>query len=351
MSSRPRTARRVRATFVLTGLLSGVVVACGGSDANPDPVARARAERAAERPFAATGVWNSRLRADAPLDPSSNALVASLNREVANAIKIRYGPTVNTIQYSTPVYTVSRHQRRVRVTLDNPAGYARSLRRAIASVPIPRRAKPARGSDAHMVIWQPSTDTMWEFWKMQRRADGWHARSAGKMPSVSRNPGYFAGPSGFPWGATASSLPLLGGLMRPSELRRGRIDHALALAIPHPRGGTWSFPAQRTDGFAREPDAIPEGARFRLDPRVNVDDLHLPRPLRAMAVAAQRYGIIVRDTAATVVFYAEDPSTMRRNPYPKIFGRQPMYRLLSRFPWNKLQVLKMDLRTYRGPGN
>jgi hypothetical protein len=337
-------------TLLAAAAACAALAGCG--DDAPAPLPRAEQPGGpAQRPFAPDAVWNRSLAADAAVDPRSQEIVAALRAQVSDDVARRYGPTINTWQYSTPVYEVPRRQRRVRVTLDNRATYAKTLRSAIANVPIPRRARPARGSDGHMVIWQRATDTMWEFWKMQRRSDGWHAKMAGRMSGVSRNPGYFSGTSGFAWGATATSLPLLGGLMRPHELRRGRIDHALALAIPRPKASVWSLPAQRTDGWDKAPDAVPEGARFRLDPNVDVDKLQLPRAVRAMALAAQRYGIIVRDKAGTVAFYAEDPASVAgADPYARVFGREPLWQQLSRFPWDKLQLMKMDLRTYRGPG-
>jgi hypothetical protein len=355
MPSSLSTTGRTPVSTALIGVLAALIIACGGDDARGkrnDPQAGAPAEtaRAPTPPFARDGIWNRRLPDDARVDPSSKALVQTLRKQVADEVARSSGPYVNTWQYSTPVYRVPRDQPRVKVTLDNTATYAESLRQAISSVPIPRHAKPAKGSDGHMVVYQRSTDTMWEFWRMQRRPDGWHAKMAGRMENVSRNPGVFGGENGFPWGATATSLPLLGGLMRPAELRAGRINHALALAIPAPRASTWSAPALRTDGSASGAAAIPLGARFRLDPDFDVDQLRASRPVKAMARAAQRYGIVVRDTAGAVVFYAEDPSPMRRNPYPRIFGKQPMSQQLSRFPWNKLELMQMDLKTYRGSG-
>ena len=50
---------------------------------------------------------------------------------------------------------------------------------------------------------------------------------------------------------------------------------------------------------------------FRLDPKLDVAALHLPRVVEMMAEAAQRYGIIVRDkTLHAIGFYAEDPSPL-----------------------------------------
>src|SRR5207253_7504664 len=120
-------------------------------------------------------------------------------------------------------------------------------------------------------IYQPATDTMWEFWAMYQAADGWHAAWGGRMDHVSENPGYFDGS----YGATATGLPLLGGLIRPDEMAAGQIDHALALAIPQAKRGTVVWPAQRGDGVATGPNAIPEGTRFRIDPSVDIDALNL----------------------------------------------------------------------------
>ena len=290
-------------------------------------------------PFAPTSIWNAPLSSHAALDPHSAAYVSDLLAQVA-----RSGSWLNTYAYSTPVFTVPASQHTVRVKLDdasNPQGPA--LRRSWLRVPIPPHARPAAGSDEHMVVWQPATDRMWEFWKMARRADGWHASWGGTINRVSQSPGYYADPSR--WGATASSLPLLGGLIRPSELTAGHIDHALAIAIPAARAAYFSWPAQRTDGWVRSRTAIPEGQHFRLDPRLNLRALSLPPLVRMMAEAAQRYGVIVRDQAGAVTFYGEDTDAegVTHNPYygaHGFFQGQYVSNLLRSFPWSHLQALK-----------
>jgi hypothetical protein len=296
-------------------------------------VALATAPARAARPFARDSVWNARLPPTTPVAPSSRRLVAELSRQVASA-----GAWINTTRYSTPVYTVPASQARVRVALD--VAYP-ALQSAFAAVPLPADAVPARGADAQLTVYEPSTDTLWEFWQLRRAADGWHARWGGRMTDVSANPGYFPAPLG----ATATGLPLLGGLIRISELRRGRIDHALALAIPAARAQAFVWPAQRGDGSAASPSAIPEGTpipegtRFRLDPRVDIASLRLPAVARAIALAAQRYGIVVRDVAGAVTFYAEDPTRLGADPYPALFGARSPTELLARFPWTRLRVV------------
>ena len=92
------------------------------------------------------------------------------------------------------------------------------------------------------------------------------------------------------------------------ELKAGVIPHALAINIPWAKPNTYSWPAQRTDGRSTDANAIPEGARFRLDPNLDIDALNLPPMTRMMAKAAQRYGMIVRDqTGHAISFFAEKP--------------------------------------------
>ena len=284
-------------------------------------------------PFAAGSFWNAPLAAGAPVDARSAVWVAELRRQLSTT-----NPWINTTTYSTPVYTVPAGQPTVRVTLDASDA---ALQQAWSQVPIPAGAKPASGSDAHMVVWQPATDTMWEFWLASLKADGWHARWGGRMTGVSKSPGYFTAPNPG-WGATATSLPLLGGLMRTSELQAGRIDHALAFAIPHTKlWKSWSWPAQRSDGDTDSADAIPEGARFRLPADLDIDALKLPPVTAAIAKAVQRYGMVLRDKSGAVSFYAEAPTGA--DPYPALFKTYPNL-LFATFPWDRLQALRTDMR-------
>ena len=133
------------------------------------------------------------------------------------------------------------------------------------------------------------------------------------------------------------------GLIGIRELQSGHIDHALALAIPHAATGVVVFPAQRSDGNDRAHGAIPEGTRFRLDPRLNIAALHLPPVVQALAKAAQRYGMIVRDQSGAVTLYAQDPTPLGRNPY---YGPHGLFDglspavLMRYFPWHSLQVVR-----------
>lgn len=300
--------------------------------------------------FAPSSFWNKRLAADAALDATSATLIQALTAEVQRERAAGIGPWIGAGSGSTPVYRVPEDQPRVRVRLDKlTSPGAKALRRAFASVPMPRNAKPAPGADGHLTVWQPSTDRLWEFFKARREGSTWHADWGGAIRNVSKSPGYYT-KSAWPgatrsWGATATSLPIVGGTMLLDELKRGRVDHALALNLPAPRSGEFAWPAQRSDGTG-PPTALPEGARIRLDPAVNIDDLGLPKLGRTIARAAQRYGMVVRDqTGHGMSLWAEAaPAGSPRSLGDYLKGKTPA-EVLANFPWDRMQVLKMNLCT------
>jgi hypothetical protein len=307
---------------------------------------------ATPRFFAPDSVWNSPLADDAAVDSASATLAKTLHDTVAANIAARTGPWISTSE-TPPLYTVPANQPTVRVQLD-PGSWKVGLQEAFASVPIPPGARPGPDPDSQLTIWQPETNRLWELFGARNAGDGWHASFGGAMLNTSQSPGYFD-TSSWPglsqpwWGATATSLPAIGGTIMIDELKSGVIPHALAIAVPWAKPNVYSWPAQRTDGASSDPHAIPEGARFRIDPKLDIDSLNLPPMTRMMAKAAQRYGMIVRDqTGHAVGFYAENPSPYGIDPYggPSGFYAAPdPSGVVQAFPWDHVQLLKMDLHT------
>jgi len=176
------------------------------------------------------------------------------------------------------------------------------------------------------------------------------------MVRVSRNPGHFVNVTGHRgavleksyWGATATGLPLLGGVVMPDELKSGEINHALAIALPRIRQGVLALPAQRSDGKYAGPNSVPEGARFRIDPKLDLTALGLSPAELTLARAAQKYGMVVRDGGKVVAIYARDPVNLGNDPYPAIFDGLKPFQVLQDFPWDSLQLVKMNLRPYYG---
>jgi hypothetical protein len=289
-----------------------------------------------------------------PLDSSSASVVGAFDQVVAAEQGTGVGPWIGTSDYSVPVYSVAANQPTVTVKLFHTPEPALSA--AWRFVPLPPNAKPAAGHDGNLVVWQPSTDRLWEFWRLAHGVRGWHATWGGAIRKVSSNSGVFglgAWPGAEPWwGVSASSLSIAGGLITFEDLEHGKIEHALAMAIPEVRAGVYSSPARRTDGKSTNPLALPEGAHLRLNPNLDLAALHLPKLTLMIAEAAQRYGVFIRDGAGNVQFFAQDPSSLSSNPYTGPNGyfegmRPPQ--LLASFPWQELQLLKMEL--HRDPLN
>jgi hypothetical protein len=464
----PDPGRPHRPLAAVAGAVAALALAACGGDRPAPPATHPDAAR----PFANARLWSAPQARDAPLDPRSRALVATLVASVRAQVARGTGPAMSAASRA-PVYTVGAAVPRVPVALDS-GPWAAALRRELArGVPIPADARPSRGSDGALVIWQPSSDTMWEMslaqralhaplwlgeasvdpggrlaagvhrygvtalnargetsaahpWLVARVAapggrvnlrwapvedatgyaiyrtssegtarlvarvpagvtsfvDGgtgrtaadappavgtattpgrWRASNAGVLHRVSSSPGHYRDlrrPDGsvlerFNWGPSATSLPLAAGMVTMADLRRRRIDHALAIGLPNltPADSViaadrWAFPAQRADGKSSLPDAIPEGARLRLDPDLDLGALRLPPFVRMLADAAQRYGMIVQDGAPATVIYGEDPTPYVRageaNPYDAL-ARDPD--ALARFPWDRLEVLAMTICT------
>jgi hypothetical protein len=221
---------------------------------------------------------------------------------------------------------------------------------SLAAVPTPPDLIASQGTDEAVTIYQPSTDTYWDFWRAEKDATGhWSACWGGKITHYSRNPGIFTNPLG----ATATGLPLGAFTIRIDELRRGYIDHAVNLATVRTRADCTSWPASRNDGNTAGADLPCEGQRFRLDPTFDISTVRSPAA-RTIARAMQEYGLVLTDKAGALVTYAEDPRPdMARNggvdPYFALMDPDNLvpdgfekYVILGDIPVNRLQALPLD---------
>jgi hypothetical protein len=347
-----------------------VVVGCGDNNLQRRPLAirvgtgifangaALSADRSPFRFFSSTSFWNRRVPSHARRARHSAQIVYLLDEEVAAEEQTKTGPNINTARWSVPIYTVPADEPTVKialVTLKEPSTPSaleadRALQSAWNAVPLPPNAQPAEGTDKHLVVWQPSTDRLWEFWRLAQTGGHWQASWGGAMQDVSSNQGVY-GPGAWPgaqpwWGGSACSLSLAGGLITLEDLELGQINHAVVIGIPQVRAGVYASPAQRDDGTSADPLSLPEGAHLRLDPKLNLAALHLPRLTLMIAEAAQRYGIFVRSAGANVSFYGQDPVPTGTEPYsgPEgYFEGHTATQLIADFPWSHLELLKMDL--------
>ena len=294
--------------------------------------------------FAPTSFWYAPIPADAPLHPNSANFVAEFLRQK----KAYYGTVaINTTSYASPVYVVGPEVKPVVVTpsdCQKKGHIDKGLTEQWSAVPVPEYAEAATGTDAEMTVYQPSSDTIWEFWKAKKSAEGkWEACWGGRMQNVSKSNGIW--PKYY--GTTATGLPFLGGQLTVEEMQRGEINHVMGISIVDAEKG-FVWPANRSDGGnpKNAPNWIPEGTRFRLDPTVNVDALNMHPIGKAVAKAAQKYGFVVWDKAGAITLRAENPKAYttagKPNPYTELWGKTPSWAILQGFPWGKLQFLPAD---------
>jgi hypothetical protein len=292
--------------------------------------------------FAPTSFWYTPIPATAPLHSNSANFVKELLRQKA----AHYGTiTINTKEYTSPVYIAGSGAPTVKVTQWDcqKKGYSdSSLAEQWAAVPIPSHAVQSKGTDGEMTIYQPSTDTVWEFWQAKKVDGKWMACWGGRIQNAKSSNGVFYKH----YGTTATSLPFLGGQITAEELQRGEIKHAIGFSVVDAEDKSiYSWPANRSDGInlTAVANRIPEGLRFRLDPAVNVDALPMSRAGKIIAKAAQKYGFVVWDRSGALALRAQNAVSYtalgQSDPYPSLFGGHPNYAVLNGFPWDKLQFL------------
>lgn len=302
--------------------------------------------------FAPTSFWYKPIPYDAPLNAKSATYVDEFLREK----KAFYGTvSINLAAYASPEYVVGPNAPTVEVSEWDAQHKGRldpGLAEQWSAVPIPDYAQSADGTDQEMTVYQPSTDTIWEFWLAQKIGGQWRACWGGRMDHVSKSDGIWPNH----YGTTATSLPFMGGQITAEELARGRIDHVMGIALVEP--DNWdvvSWPASRSDGYNPNhvPGRIPEGLRFRLDPTVDVDALKLSRVGMIVARAAQKYGFVVWDKAGAICLRANNPKAYtlagKKDPYPDLFQGTPVWKVLEGIPWDKLQFLPLDYGKPPGP--
>ncbi len=319
------------------------------------------------REFAADSYVHRLLPPDTEKDPRSDIWVRSLLAQIRD----HYGTVaVNTEGHTPPLFIAGPDTPTVRVRAeraDMPGWSFPPLQAQWLDVPLPEGFRASAGTDKEAILYQPSTGRYWEFWGLEksgrtitdssgRSVPEWRAAWGGRIDNLASNGGYFpTTPAGHKFGTAATGLALLAGLITIAEQRRGEVNHALHIALPRARKGRWAWPAQRTDGAEDDPLAIPQGVTFRLPASLDLDRIAMDPYARMLARAAQRHGIVVRDTAGAVVLYAENPlASGADDPYHNLGGifRCPegkaveacwSYSRLRGFPWDRLEAIKASL--------
>jgi hypothetical protein len=179
---------------------------------------------------------------------------------------------------------------------------------------VPIEGGPNADGDRHVIEVDPSRCRLYELFDAHPQGGGsrWHAGS-GALWSLRSNR---LRPRGWT-SADAAGLPILPGLARYDEVRRGRIDHALRITVPRTRRA-FIYPARHFASSETAPDLPAMGQRLRLKPGFPV--ARFPRQSRVVLRALQRYGAIVADNGAAW-FVSGAPDRRWNNDDLHSFGR------------------------------
>ena len=238
--------------------------------------------------FPADNHWN--LRVDhLPVKDNSDEIVASIGSNEALHPDFGSGRWEGA-PIGIPVNVVGRSHRRVPVSFT----YARESDRG--PYPIPRRPKIEGGSrsdgDRHVLVVDKSRCKLFELFAAypRRQGDGWRAGS-GAIWDLDSNRLRLRG-----WtSADAAGLPILPGLARHRDIRKGKIDHALRFTVSRSRRA-FIYPARHYASDLTDPNLPAMGERLRL--RADFDISGYPRQVRIILRALKQYGMIVADNGS-----------------------------------------------------
>jgi len=303
--------------------------------------------------FAPTSFYNRKLADNAPLSNQGfvTELVNQSKPKSAGGTAVYY-PSINAKDYTTSVYIVTdKNIPKLPVTIvQNGAELTWSLlnTRTKAGIRIPGQLAGNPGGDGHIAIWDQVDDVYYEFWQFKNVNGKYQASWGGFIDDVSNSDGIVKPLKGADGhiekiGATATSLPLMGGCMYYAELEKGVIPHTIGMATAW-TANSWVWPAQRTDSgvtYISGPNAFGAGQRFRFPKDIVIDPNWVPI-VKMMVVAIRDYGLVVQDTTGgnSVGMYIEN-ATQYGTKYDanKYFGGKQPWEFMQQFPWNKLQAL------------
>ena len=234
--------------------------------------------------FPASNPWNQRVDR-LPVHPRSDAIVRSIG------IDGRVHPDFGSGLYEgrpigIPYTVVSRGQRRSRVAFE----YASESDRG--PYPIPPNPPVEGGSDRHILMVQRGTCRLYELFAAERRGGAWTAGSGAIFDLRSNR----LRPRGWT-SADAAGLPILPGLARYDEVRRGAIRHALRFTVQRTRRA-FIYPARHFASSLTDPALPAMGQRLRL--RSGVDPSTFPRQSRVIVRALKRYGMLLADNGSSI---------------------------------------------------
>jgi hypothetical protein len=289
------------------------------------------------RAFSDDSYWNTPVPSNAPIDPRSGNYVGYLKRNNVGNFVMLSGADRDGF-WGTPIYWADT---------SDPTYQVKSTRYYVppefTALRIPRGAKPDPSSDAEMMIYDLAKGYVAALWlaKYDPYSDTWTAGGGdvfyvgsngldGRLPESDehRNTGAHRG----------AAPPIFA--IRLDEVQAGSINHVLKVAIPNPNR-SFVFPMTGSDGHSTDPNAPPEGARFRLKRSIDLDRMNLTPAQYAVAKAAQDYGFVVTDVSGAPVAAGLE----------NVVAEGRGWRWNGVLAWDSLRVFPLDAYEFIQNGN
>jgi hypothetical protein len=240
------------------------------------------------RAFPANNPWNQRVD-KLPVASNSDTIVRSIG--VSKGMHADFGSgNYNGGPIGIPYTTVGAGQHKVHVSFD----YAAESDKGPYPIPpnVPIEGGRSSSGDRHVIVVDRSKCKLYELYAAYPKNGGksWHAGS-GAIWSLRSN---HLRPKTWT-SADAAGLPILPGLARYDEVKRGAINHALRFTVSRTRN-TFVYPARHQASSDSDPSLPPMGLRLRL--RKGFPVSRYPKQSRIVLRALQRYGMIVADNGS-----------------------------------------------------
>lgn len=297
----------MRRLFGPSGLLLALLCACFITLPGPPPATAAAklagcpvfppppkglSPRASSLPTLAA--WNQDI-SRAPVARGSRRIIRFINRHGGNRLHPGFG---SDRAHGIPFRIVGPRQRRFPVRY---VAYGFQSDRGPFPIPMgaPIQGGRRAGGDRHVIVMQRRSCKLFELYRAfprrGRRGPFWQADSGARWSLRSarhRADGWTS--------ADAAGLPILPGLVRYGEVRRGRIDHAIRVTFSVTRDARIR-PATHCAGRTHSGLAPAMGMRLRM--RRNYPIGHLRGAAAVIARAMKRYGLIVADNGSNWHFH------------------------------------------------
>jgi hypothetical protein len=276
------------------------------------------------RPYTVDSIWNVPLDwTRAKIHPDNAAMINAFlgQSHWIGSDTGQYAPNIYFVSNDTPVVAVKLRKNSYR-DASNDVNIEYGQPGGTVWMPIPQGAVPAPGTDGQMAVINLDTGEEWGINQGEVDSEG-HWTVGGAYRYSIYNSGI--PPQGF--AQRGAGIGQVAGIIRPCEVERGSINHAVTLAYNYPcapegclLNGRPAFipPFTKTDGKGQDAYDIPEGARIAIRPEIAMDQIReVCNGIKGCEVWArnmQVYGGFIVDDSGHPKTYAQGNATAHWDP-------------------------------------